>query len=61
MSRTRKGSKPPGYEYWSKRPGNKHGGLLGVRQKKFTHRAERKQGKDQCRDNDGGGYGSCTI
>ena len=55
MSRTRKGSKPPGYEYWSKRPGNKHGGLLGVHQKKFTHRTERKQGKDQCRDNDGGG------
>ena len=41
MSRTKRGSKPPGFEYWSKRAGNKHGGLLGSQQKKFTARMER--------------------
>lgn len=46
MSRTNKGSKPPGFEYWSKRPFNKHGGSTGKYAKKRTHKAERKEGKD---------------
>lgn len=46
MSRTRRGEKSPGFEYWSKRPGNKHGaGGLGKDQKRRTHKAERQQGK----------------
>lgn len=41
MSRTRKGRKAAGYEYWSRRPGNKHGGLIGAAAKKITHGIER--------------------
>lgn len=46
MSRTHKGSKPVGYEYWSKRPGNKCGNLLGADKftKKLTHSRERLRG-----------------
>ena len=48
MSRTKKGSKGSGYEYWSARPFNKHGGYgLGAYHKKRTHKAERQQGKDE--------------
>lgn len=45
MSRSRKGSKGPGHEYWSKRPGGLGGGLLGKETKKITHRLERIEGK----------------
>jgi hypothetical protein len=41
MSRSRKGTKGPGYEYWSPRPGND--GFIGKEAKKRTHRAERRQ------------------
>ena len=46
MSRTQRGSKPAGYEYWSKRPGNKSGNLLGPGSlaKKLTHSRERLRG-----------------
>jgi hypothetical protein len=43
MSRTHKGQKPPGCEYWSRRPFNKHGGVLGVFHKRRTHKAERRE------------------
>lgn len=52
MSRTRKGSKPVGYDYWTARPGNKGGGCPGKYQKILTHRMERKQGKKQASDLD---------
>lgn len=45
MSRTKKGSKGPGYEYWSRREGNKKGGLLGRSQKKITLGKERAKSK----------------
>lgn len=46
MSRTyRKGGKGPGYEYWSRRPGNKNGGSPGKETKKRTHRLERIEDK----------------
>jgi len=48
MSRTKKGKKGPGYEYWSKRPGsNKCGSAPGKDSKDFTHRAERREGKNE--------------
>jgi len=49
MSRTVKGRKPCGYEYWSKRPFNKSGGCIGSYGKRRTHKAERQQGKAQAR------------
>jgi len=42
MSRTKKGSKEMGYEYWSARPGNKGGGIPGKAAKRATHKAERR-------------------
>ena len=42
MSRTRRGEKAPGYDYWTKRPGNKGGAPPGKFTKKMTHKAERK-------------------
>lgn len=45
MSRTKKGSKGPGHEYWTARPGNKQGGRPGRATKRRTHRAERRLGK----------------
>ena len=45
MSRTKSGSKGPGFEYWTARPGNKHGAFPGKTSKKATNRAERQQGK----------------
>lgn len=46
MSRTKKGKRPIGYEYWSKRPiSNKHGAVPGKETKRQTHRAERRQAK----------------
>lgn len=46
MSRTIRGSKPKGdYDYWTARPGNRHGEGCGSYAKKLTHRMERHQGK----------------
>lgn len=45
MSRTEKKQKGPGFEYWSRRPFNKHGGLIGKFTKRRTHKAERHMGK----------------
>ena len=42
LSRTKKGQKGPGHEYWSRRPGNKAGGAPGKFTKKRTAKAERK-------------------
>lgn len=49
MSRTKKGGKGPGFEYWTARPGNRCGGTVGKSTKTQTHRAERRQGKDVAR------------
>lgn len=48
MSRTSKGKKAPGYDYWSSRPrkGTKPQGMSsppGPYTKKLTHRSERRQ------------------
>jgi len=45
MSRTKRGAKGSGYEYWSRRPYNRHGGLIGPFTKRMTHKAERREGK----------------
>ncbi len=45
MSRTVKGGKGCGYEYWSSRPYNKSGSQPGKYTKKRTHKAERQEGK----------------
>lgn len=50
MSRTKKGGKAPGFEYWSKRPCKGGGGCPGKQTKTLTHRAERRQGKDEVKD-----------
>jgi hypothetical protein len=48
MSRTNKGKRHTGYEYWSKRPiSNKSGAVPGKETKRRTHRAERRQAKKQ--------------
>ena len=48
MSRSKKGSKGPGHEYWSKRPiANQHGAVPGKWTKKRTHRLERLEAKKQ--------------
>lgn len=48
MSRSRKGSKPVGYEYWSKRPCSGLGYGPGVKHE--THRVERRINKDIIRE-----------
>lgn len=46
MSKTIKGKKGPGYEYWSKRPTK--GGTSPCKENKIkTHRLERKQFKKE--------------
>lgn len=45
MSRTKKGSKGPGNEFWTARPGNKQGGVANKITKKHTHKAERRLAK----------------
>lgn len=48
MSRTKKSSKAPGYEFWSRRPGSNKGGCSpGAASKRHTHKAERQQGREQ--------------
>lgn len=44
MSKTFRGGKKPGYEYWSARPGNESTyASVGSTQKKITHRIERRR------------------
>lgn len=50
MSRTKRGSKCVGYDYWSARPLNKGGGLVGKLTKKFTARIERRNSKKLASD-----------
>ena len=46
MSRSKKGSKGPGYEYWGRRTGKGKGGRdPGPFTKRQTHRKERRDGK----------------
>ena len=45
MARTLKGSKAAGYDYWTARPFNKGGGLIGAYAKRRTHKAERQHNK----------------
>jgi hypothetical protein len=45
MSRSDKAKKAPGYEYWGRRPHNKHGGIPGKVTKRKTTRTERQQSK----------------
>jgi len=45
MSRTNKGSKGPGYEYWGRRPTKGTAPPAGKLTKKTTHRIERAKGK----------------
>ena len=50
MSRTIKGSKPAGFESWSRRPFNNGGGSTGRFHKKRTLKAERQMGKKEIRE-----------
>lgn len=50
MSRTKKGSKGPGYEFWSRRPSKFKFPSPGKDTKKNTHRMERKAGKQESQD-----------
>jgi hypothetical protein len=45
MSKTKKGSKGPGYDYWSRRPGNTGSSGFGKTVKKITHAKERMKSK----------------
>jgi len=45
MSKTLKKSKPLGYEYWTRRPGNSGGSPPGRVTKVLTHRAERRHAR----------------
>lgn len=48
MSRTKKGSKRPGFEYWSKRPCSKRQGAVPGRDtKRRTHKLERIEGNSR--------------
>lgn len=54
MSRSKTGSKGPGFEYWAARPGNRGGGVLSPhgdkRHKKRTHKMERRLNKAAARE-----------
>lgn len=46
MSRSKKSSKGPGFEYWGKRPiSAEHGAIPGRFTKTRTHKIERKKNK----------------
>lgn len=45
MSRTIRGAKPVGYDYWSARPLNRGGGFVGKFTKTLTSRIERRNNK----------------
>jgi hypothetical protein len=47
MSRTIKGKKSPGHEYWTNRPLNYSGGNPGKETKKLTNRIERRTFKQK--------------
>lgn len=47
MSRTKKGSKGPGYEYWGRRPCN--GYNPSKENKRLTHQIERARAKQDLR------------
>ena len=48
MSRTKKKTKSPGTEYWTKRPiSRQHGAIPGRYTKTRTHRLERLEGKKE--------------
>ena len=50
MSRTIKGNKPIGYEFWSKRPWSRnHGCCSGKKAKKTVHSLERAEEKNLIR------------
>lgn len=48
MSRTKKGAKAPGYEYWGKRP--MAGCSPGAWVKRKTHKIERQRNKPKPKD-----------
>lgn len=50
MSKTKKGSKGIGYEYWSARPGNSHGATPGKVSKTITKKKERAKAKQATDD-----------
>jgi len=50
MSRTPTHQKPSGYEYWTPRPFNKIGGIIGAFTKKRTHKSERQINKVKAED-----------
>lgn len=45
MSRSVRGGKPGGFEFWSKRAGGKYSYSRGTFAKRMTHRVERQEGK----------------
>lgn len=47
MSRTIRGSKASGYDFWSRRPNSGNG--FGAIVKRICHRVERLQGRDEVR------------
>lgn len=50
MSRTPKRGKSPGYDYWQRRPGNEsHCNSPGKGVKRRTHKAERRNEKEETR------------
>jgi hypothetical protein len=51
MSRTKKGKKAPGYEYWSRHPiSNACGATPNAFTKKRTHKIERQQAKQETKE-----------
>ncbi len=50
MGRTKKGSKGPGYEYWSRRPSKAKFPSPGKTTKTITHRMERADAKRKLRE-----------
>lgn len=53
MSRSQKKQKPPGFEYWSRRPMSRnHGATPGRVTKKITHKRERGEAKKEMRKGD---------
>lgn len=51
MSRTIKGTKGPGFEYWSRRK-KKDYGWIGRASKRWTHARERREAKLELRQKD---------
>ncbi len=49
MSRTKKGKKPVGYDFWSKRASSKCNDGFGPDTKRRTHKIERIEAKTECR------------